>query len=129
MANVESEDAAMVTTTTRSSVQDYGKAAGEAAGEALEGVKSVREFAAAMAGEAKAAAGPVIDTVRERAQQFGEQAQQLGSQAQDMAGNAYEQGRSAVRAVNRQIEEQPLFTALAAFAIGYGISYLLHSQR
>ena len=48
---------------------------------------------------------------------------------QDMAGEVYQQGKSAVRAVNRQIEEQPLFTALAAFAIGYGLSYLLHGQR
>jgi hypothetical protein len=93
-----------------------------------------------MAEDARDAVGPVTDKVRERAQRFGAQAQELGAQAQEvgahaqdragtMAGEAYEHGRSAVRAVNRQIEEQPLFTALAAFAIGYGLSYLLHGQR
>jgi hypothetical protein len=106
-------------TTTRTGAQGYGD--------------KVADTAASMAEDARDAATPIIDKVRERAQQFGAQAQEFGAQAQDtagtMAGEAYEHGRSAVRAVNRQIEEQPLFTALAAFAIGYGLSYLLHGQR
>jgi ElaB/YqjD/DUF883 family membrane-anchored ribosome-binding protein len=108
--------------TTRSSVQDYGKTAADAADAALAGVRTVRDSASAMADEARQAAGPIIDTVRERAQQF-------GAQAHEIADEAYEHGRIAVRAVNRQVEEQPLLAVLAAFAIGYGISYLLHGQR
>jgi ElaB/YqjD/DUF883 family membrane-anchored ribosome-binding protein len=108
--------------TTRSSVQDYGKTAADAAEAAAAGVKAVHDSVSSMADEARQAAGPIIDTVRDRAQQ-------LGAQAHELADDAYQHGRTAVRAVNRQVEEQPLLAVLAAFAIGYGVSYLLHAQR
>jgi ElaB/YqjD/DUF883 family membrane-anchored ribosome-binding protein len=113
-------------TTTRSSAQDYEKAAAETADDALKTAESVRDSAAGLAEQAKEAVGPVIDTVRERAQHLGARVQDI---AHDTAGDAYRRGRHAVRAVNRQIGDQPLYTALAAFAIGYGVSYLLHGQR
>jgi ElaB/YqjD/DUF883 family membrane-anchored ribosome-binding protein len=119
-----------MSTTTRSSPHDQGKVAAEAADEALESARSVRDSAMSSAAEtadaAKEAVGPVIDTVRERAQHLGARVQDI---AHDTAGDAYRRGRHAVRAVNRQIGDQPLYTALAAFAIGYGVSYLLHGQR
>jgi hypothetical protein len=64
--------------------------------------------------------------VREHAQHLGARAHDM---AHDAASGAYRHGRRAARALDRQAADQTLFTVLAAFAIGYGVSYLLHGQR
>jgi ElaB/YqjD/DUF883 family membrane-anchored ribosome-binding protein len=95
------------------------------AADATEGVvdhaKTLRNAAYLMAEEARRAAQPALDVARETASR-------AGSQAENLADEAYQRGRSTVRYVGHQVEQQPLLGLAVAFGLGYVMSLLLHGR-
>lgn len=79
---------------------------------------------------ARSAAGNVAEagldyarTVRDSA---GSAADYAVRAARDVAGSADIEG--AARSIGHRVEQQPIATAVIAFAVGYALAYLIHSQ-
>lgn len=104
-----------------SSTQDYVDKASDMADAALGHARTMRDTATAMADDARQAAGPAMDAARDTARRF-------GAQAEEMAGEVYQRGSRAAQSVGQRIEQQPLLGMLAAFALGYAVSYLLRPR-
>ena len=54
---------------------------------------------------------------------------QVGEEARRLYGNVADQGQRSVKAISRQVEEQPVLSLLIAFAAGFIGSQLLSRSR
>jgi hypothetical protein len=101
--------------------ENLSERAKDAVEAAVSSASTVRDAASSAAYDVKRAAGPAYEAARR-------QAGELGARAQDLAEDTYRRGREAATTIGRQVQSDPLVAALAAFAIGYGLSYFLHGR-
>jgi hypothetical protein len=101
---------------------DFKKQASTLADAAQERMAGVRDSAAAMVEEAGRTVRPAINVARARAEH-------AVGQAQEMADDTYQRGKSAVQGLAENVRGDALLGAVAAFAVGYGLSLLLHGRK
>ncbi len=85
------------------------------------GVLSAVDTASDLAGKAQTAAADAGSTIQGAASE-------TVRQVRDAASKTYSQGAQAADYLSRNTAEQPLLALLLAGAIGYAITYMIHSH-
>ena len=100
--------------------------------QAQEGVERIADKARGAVDGAASVASQTMAKAEETGKQAWEIGQKIGSQAkdqaQDVAGQVSERTSSALQAITRQVQAEPLLGILVAGAIGYFLAMIGHRR-